>query len=305
MSEPARRVAYVTAAPSRSLDEDMLLIVEALVSNGVKVEIVDWDDSGFAWGSVDLALVRATWDYAGRIADFRQWIDTVDQATTLANPASVLRWNLDKRYLAELAAEGAPVVPTIFVEPGGAVDLPDGEVVVKPAISAGSWDTDRYRPEQHDEARRHAERLLAEGRVVMLQPYQHAVDDHGETALVYHLGRYSHGLRKGQILGRDSGMVDGLYAEENMSAREPTADEIAAATRILDLLSSVGPRVAADRLAYARVDLVPGSDGQPLLLELEAVEPSLFNMLVPGSEDALAAAVVSLLAELPAGTGGS
>lgn len=287
----------MTSAQGRSLDEDMPLAVDALARRGIEVAAVDWDDADFDWASVDLAVVRATWDYTDRAEEFGRWIDLVDEATVLANPAAVLRWNVDKRYLADLAAAGAPVVPTTFVEPGDPVVLPDGEIVVKPAISAGSRDTDRYQPERHDDALAHARRLLEEGRVVMLQPYQHAVDDRGETALVYHLGRYSHGLRKGQILGRGSGVVDDLYAEEDMSVREPTADEIAAATTILDLLSDVGPGLSAHRLAYARVDLVPGADGQPLLLELELVEPGLFNTLVPGSEDALATAVVSLLAE--------
>ena len=270
-------------------------MVGALSAAGLEVTVVDWDDAGFDWSSVDLALVRATWDYAGRAAEFAEWIGRVEALTTLANPAAVLRWNIDKRYLADLAAAGAPVVPTAFIEPGQPVDFPTGEVVVKPAISAGSKDTDRYVSERHDEARTHAERLLADGRVVMVQPYQEAVDDVGETALVFHLARFSHGLRKGQILGRDSGVVDGLYAEEDMSVRQPTDEEIATADRILGLLADVGPRVPADRLAYARVDLVPGAGGEPLLLELELVEPSLFNTLVPGSEATLAEAVTTLL----------
>ncbi len=279
----------------------MPLAVAALSARGLEVDIVDWDDPDFDWGSVQLALVRATWDYAGRVDEFRRWVDLVDEATTLANPAEVLRWNMDKRYLAELASAGVPVVPTTFVEPGGVVALPECEVVVKPAVSAGSKDTDRYRPESHEEARAHAERLLADGRIVMFQPYQHAVDDVGETALVYHLGRYSHGLRKGQILGCESSLVDGLYAEEDMSVREPTPAEVEAADRVLDLLADVGPGVSAEHLAYARVDLVPDLNGEPVLLELELVEPSLFNTLATGSEKALAGAVVELLAGRAAG----
>ena len=57
----------------------------------------------------------------------------------LANPADVVEWNTDKRYLAELAAAGLPVVPTTWLAPGEAWAPPEsGEYVIKPSVGAGS-----------------------------------------------------------------------------------------------------------------------------------------------------------------------
>ena len=44
---------------------------------------------------------------------------------------------------------------------------------------------------------------------------------------------------------------------------------------MLDSLAALAP-AARENLVYARVDLVPGPDGSPTLLELELTEPSMF-----------------------------
>ena len=46
-----------------------------------------------------------------------------------------------------------------------------------------------------------------------------------------------------------------------------------------------------ERLLYARVDLLPGPDGDPLVIELELTEPSLFLAAVPAGADRFAAAM--------------
>jgi hypothetical protein len=193
----------------------------------------------------------------------------------LANDAATVTWNTDKRYLRELADAGIPVVPTEWRDPGDAITLPEtGEWVVKPAVSAGSRDTGRYRMadrEHRTQARTHAGRLLEAGRTVMIQPYLTQVDTYGETALLYFDGVFSHAIRKGPMLqGPDVGMR-GLYKEEEITPRVPTAAEHAVAARVLEAL----PRHVVTPL-YARVDLIPGPDGEPLLVELELTEPSLF-----------------------------
>lgn len=50
-------------------------------------------------------------------------------------------------------------------------------------------------------------------------------------------------------------------------------------------------------LAYARVDLLPGPDGHPCLLELELTEPSLFFDQAPGSAARFAALLADPLAD--------
>ncbi len=65
--------------------------------------------------------------------------------------------------------------------------------------------------------------------------------------------------------------------------------ELAVAERVLAAVPG-----GAD-LLYARVDLLPGPDGLPVLLELELTEPSLFLWTAPGPADRLADAVVRAL----------
>ena len=55
-------------------------------------------------------------------------------------------------------------------------------------------------PEDTERAHAHVTSLLDAGRTVMVQPYLDAVDDYGETALMYFDGVYSHAIRKGQML---------------------------------------------------------------------------------------------------------
>ena len=78
------------------------------------------------WASYDLVVIRSTWDYSWRADEFTAWAQKVAAVTRLANPAAVVRWNTDKRYLGELAAAGVPTVPTRYFAPGEPAELPDG-----------------------------------------------------------------------------------------------------------------------------------------------------------------------------------
>jgi hypothetical protein len=207
-----RRVALVTCAELPELDPDDQLLLAPLAQRGIEVTAAVWDDPAVSWSAFDLVVVRSPWDYIGRREAFVAWAERVPR---LANPADVVAWNTDKRYLAELDAAGVPVVPTSWVEPGTDWVVPaDGEWVIKPAVSAGSRDTGRY--DVADAAQRrlaaaHVARLQSAGRLVMVQPYLPAVDSYGETALAFLGGEYSHSIRKGPMLaGPDEG-VEGLY----------------------------------------------------------------------------------------------
>jgi hypothetical protein len=251
--------------------------VEALRRLGVAVDFAVWDDPAVDWSAADLTVVRSAWDYARRRDDFLAWARDVPR---LANSAAVLAWNTDKRYLAELAAAGAPVVPTRWYAPGDQPPRLDGSVVVKPSVSAGARDTRRH--DDPDAATQHASELLAAGRTVMVQPYIRAVDAAGETGLVFVSGRFSHAFGKGALLTAGDRATSALFAEEEISPRVPSQRELATADQVLDAAELRGP-APRSALLYARVDLVPGDDGEPLLLELELAEPSLFFGSAPGS----------------------
>ena len=64
-----------------------------------------WDDADVDWLRYGAVVLRSTWDYHHRIAEFtRGWIDRLEAiGARLWNPPRILRWNTDKRYLARLS----------------------------------------------------------------------------------------------------------------------------------------------------------------------------------------------------------
>lgn len=284
----AARVALVTCAELPDLDPDDQLVLGPLAERGIAVEAAVWDDPQVDWAAYDLAVVRNPWDYFYRREQFVAWAHSVPR---LANPAAVIEWNTDKRYLRDLAAAGVPVVPTEWVGPQDGFEPPSGDYVIKPAVSAGSKDTGRYGPADGEAARSHVADLQAAGRLVMVQPYLPAVDTYGETALLFfaspETGRmeFSHAIRKGPMLTGPYTGVDGLYVPEAITARTPTDAEHAVARLALDN--------APAGLLYARVDVIPGADGSPVLVELELTEPSVFLAYAPGAADRFAAAITA------------
>ncbi|MEJ2884820.1 ATP-grasp domain-containing protein [Actinomycetospora aeridis] len=274
------------------LDDEGRLLEDRLRARGVEAEPAVWDDADVAWSAFDLVLVRSTWDYPTRHREFLAWADAVERVSALHNPASVLAWTTDKHYLLELAGTGLPVVPSAVLEPGSDDTDPAAhpyvgvEHVVKPCVSAGSKDTLRCGPGESGRSAAHVRALLDAGRPVLVQPYLAAVDEVGETAVVAIDGAPSHAVRKGALLASGGGLVEGLFAPEDISAREPSPAETAVAAHVLEHL--------ATPMLYARIDLLPGPEG-PQVLEVELAEPSLFLEHAPGAADRLADAVVRRL----------
>ncbi len=269
-------VLLATCARLPDGDEDAAALVAALQACGLQPRWVAWDDPQVDWGSA-LVVLRSTWDYTARHEQFLAWATSVPR---LLNPADVVVWSSDKRYLADLAADGVPVVATTVVDPTSRLPLPDAdEFVVKPSVGAGSRGVGRFRADDDGllAAGQHLDALHRAGYTALVQPYLAEVDTRGETALVYIDGRFSHAARKGPMLpvdGRHSlgGHVDGeLFVAEAITAREPSDAELAVGEAAL---KAVGERFGATPL-YARVDLLASADG-PVVVELELVEPSLF-----------------------------
>ncbi|MEU9177180.1 hypothetical protein AB0C90_10070 [Streptomyces sp. NPDC048550] len=269
MTAPAR-VALATSAMGLAFDADLPLMLEALRARGVDAVAAPWDAEGFDWSQCAAVVIRSTWDYAERWPEYLAWADAVQGATRLDNPAGLVRWNTDKRYLGELAGCGVPVVPTRFIAPGEALVLPEhGQFVVKPAVSAGSRDTARYAEHHHDLAAGHVAALHAAGSTAMVQPYLSRIDE-GERALVFLGGVFSHALRKGPVL-TDVGVVDNDRAPHpDLVPHRPSAAELALAGAALAAVPGARP------LLFARVDIATADDGTPVLMELELVEPNLF-----------------------------
>jgi len=274
-------VAFVTCARLPDLDADDRLAVEPLANLGCHVIPAVWDDNSVDWDRFAVTVIRSTWDYTDRRDKFVKWARSVPR---LVNPAEIVAWNTDKRYLDDLAAAGIPIVPTTWITEDEGWDLPaDGEYVIKPSVGAGSMDAERYNladAAARETAIAHVKRLVAGGRTVMLQPFAHEIELAGETGVILLEGKVSHAMRKTGMLGPTVlEAVDGLFKEEKIEGG--TADEAHVA-----LAHEAVRAIPVDRsgLMYARVDMVPDKDGRPVLMELELTEPSLFMKTSPGSE---------------------
>ncbi|WP_309643038.1 transporter [Phenylobacterium sp.] len=261
-------------------DDDQLL-AQAISATGARVRFAVWNDPAVDWSAAPVTVIRSTWDYFHRIAEFAAWLDLAASQTRLVNSHRVLRWNMDKRYLADLEARGVAVVPTLFVRQGERVDLAAlcadrgwDELVVKPTISGGAFGTRRFAAtELAVEAAAHLAGLT-EMREAMIQPYLAAVETARERSLVFLGGAFSHAFLKAPF---------GVDYSASVS-HAPSAEELAFGRQVLD---AVGEPVA-----YARVDIVPSAQG-PLLMELEVIEPNLLLGLAPGSAQRLADLLLS------------
>jgi hypothetical protein len=276
---PRRRVAVAASAAHPDLRPDWPLLQRSLAVHSIEATAQVWTDPEVAWDEFDLVVANGAWDNIHRPEEFLAWIDRVDAVVPLVNSPATLRWNLDKHYLADLAAAGIPTVPTTWIGPetdAGATpltlpEIDNGDIVVKPGISGGGFETARYSPDERSAAVAHIERLIASGRTALVQPYQSAVDAQGEVGLIYLGGRYSHTIGKNPLLVAGVGVQDNLWDRTVIVATDPTVDQLDTAHAALAAAEHlVGPPV------YARVDMVALDDGTPAVLELELLDPALF-----------------------------
>jgi hypothetical protein len=284
-------------------DVDEALLLAAVRDAGCDAEVVAWDDPHADWHDYDVVVLRSTWNYAepGQTERFLAWALAQGERGALRNCASIVRWNAHKSYLHELAAAGVAVVPTTcverstdisFAEAVSATDRSAG-LVEKPAVSAGSRDTHRVAGDAAAIARFEATwRPLLAREDMLVQPYVPSVDGHGERCLTYLEGGFSHAVRKNP---RFVGDAERVSAE----ALAASPEEMRLAQEALDAARNLVPD-AEWPLLYARVDMAPGADGAPMLMELELIEPSLFLSQHPPSLATFADAIAARVGIAPA-----
>ena len=280
------------AASSEFLDLDSGWpeLRSALLVVGLDPVVLAWDGDDQSDQGLDLVLVNYCWGYDTRREAFLTWGQQTAGRSLLVNPLRVLRWNSHKTYLADLATGGVPVVPTTFVAPGQAWLPPTDDYVVKPAVgSGGSWAA-RYARSAPDAAQRHVSLLHAQGQTALVQAYQRAVDVAGETAMIFFGGRFSHAVHKAALLHADVGVTDALWEREIITpVTPPEAHSEVAEAAMAAVAGLVG------ETAYARVDVIDGNDGTPVVLEVELIEPSLFLQTAEGSATRFAEVLLGLL----------
>ncbi len=283
-----RRIALATCAEYPRLCDDDRALLPALTGVGLAAEIRDWRGTE-DWGAFDAVLLRSTWDYFERPAEFLAWLASLERAGVRCfNEPALVRWNADKRYLRDLAAKGVATVETLWFEPGPGVTAASvaarvaaqgwDDVVVKPAVSAGAWRTHRLRRADLPGAGAILDEVLAAG-ALLVQPFLPEVVVDGEHSLLFFDGEFSHAALKRAKAGdyRVQWTHGGTQVAEAVSA-----DLVRQARAVLDAAPSPG--------LYARVDGIV-RDGRFILMELEQIEPYLFFGQAPDACGRLARAL--------------
>ncbi|NBW69582.1 MAG: hypothetical protein EBR47_13125 [Betaproteobacteria bacterium] len=286
-------IALVTTQAARGHDHDLDILTAALDAAHQKWQIVNWDDASIDWSQFSIAVLRSTWDYYARLDEFVAWVDLVSAQTTLCNPAEIVRWNVDKRYLQEMSAHGIPVMATTFVSKmiGITQELIAQDVIIKPVVSAGSNNTARHRNDAVA-ARAQLDHILSNAGVAMVQPYSPTIDSVGETGLVYLGGKFSHAFGKDAVFGEAEQVHNGVHVQEVITARTANPNEHLLGDSVMKFLRN---KFGVTPL-YARIDMVTNIDGVPEIMEVELTEPSLYLHLDAGSPERAASALANAAA---------
>ncbi len=292
-SERPRVAVVVTDTyPEADPDHDTAPLVAELQAQGVDAAPVVWHDPAVDWAGYDLALLRSPWDYPERYDEFVAWLAHAEKATQVVNAPALVRWNLDKRYLAELADLGVGVVPTTYrtsvldVQADLAALPGDAHVVLKPAVSAGARDTGLFRADD-PAAVALAGRIVEGGGVVLVQPEVPELTAGREKALYVVDGTVTHAIAKGALLAVGGGLAGGVYVEHPERVEATDAET----TFAKEVLAAVDEATGLGLPLYARIDTVDSAEHGLVLLEAELVEPALNLHVVPEVTAVVAAAV--------------
>jgi glutathione synthase/RimK-type ligase-like ATP-grasp enzyme len=287
-------VALATSRDLRDLWAGDRLFLEELRRRDVHAEPVIWDDDSAEWSAWDCVVIRSCWDYHLKVDRFRAWIDRLEgMRVPLINPPDVLRWNIHKGYLLEVARAGARIPPTRIVAQGdrrplGVIVRDAGWTasVIKPAISASGQSTRLIdRDPTTDDERAYAEMVAAGD--VLLQAYVPEVRTHGEWSFVFFEGRYSHAVLKVAAPGEFRVHIEWGGTVEDVPPPPALVRQARALVDALDLGA-----------CYARVDGTE-VDGELTVMEVELVEPELFFNHDPDATARLADAVMRVVRSAP------
>lgn len=290
-------IALVTDSVSPALSASDQMLVAPLRELGIHTIAVPWESRETDWRAFDLVVLRSCWNYHRHLDAFRSWLNDLEASDTrLWNPAVVVRWNLDKRYLRDLADAGVSVVPTVWLDagqPAQLVDILDAQgwphAVIKPRISAsahGIWQTDRASAQERQSELEHM--LATTG--ALIQPLMPQIAA-GEWSLVFFDGRFSHATLKVPSPGE-------IFVQQRLGGttqlRQPDARLIGqAAMAVQAAIERIHP--PDSRLLYARVDGLD-VERQLMLMELELIEPGLFlDRAAPDAPTRFAEAIAAVI----------
>lgn len=270
----------VVLVDSLGVREDDQKLITSFLDRGHQVGPIDWklaQDKDF---KNSLVLIRTPWDYAESSEDFFKTLEHIDKNNKLLNPLSVVRWNMDKKYLEDFYHKGISVLRTKLFQNFSFANLDEifeeftSEVVIKPRIGAGGINTFRFKKEDEKE------RLSALiGTDVLVQPFAPNIVSQGEYSFIFFNGKFSHSVLKVAKEGEFRVQDDHGGSVYAYAATESEKKEVFELLQSLDISS-----------VYARVDVVKDQN-KFVLMELEVIEPELFFRFSDNGEKMLVDAI--------------
>ncbi|ESQ81683.1 hypothetical protein AEAC466_20525 [Asticcacaulis sp. AC466] len=244
---------------------------------GIDAEIFDQPWSDPVTEDYDLIVPLVAWGYHNAPDDFRAAMTRL-AGRRVFNPPEIVNWNVDKRYLRDLADAGVRIIPTVFVDQvtdeavaRARLDFGQQALVLKPVVSAGAkntliWEGDSLSaftggaPDVEDR------KAMPPEDAAMIQPFMPAIRSEGEWSLLYFAGEFSHAVLKTPKSGD-------FRSQPDYDANLRVLDAPAAARALADAAIDF---IGRDRLLYARIDMVRASDDGFCLMEMELIEPDLY-----------------------------
>ncbi|MDX1585102.1 MAG: hypothetical protein R3222_00100 [Balneolaceae bacterium] len=260
------------------------LLIEPLSHYGWTVDMVSWRDPNPGWDQYDVVLIRSPWDYQQDVKAFLEVLADIDRSSALLeNPLPLVKWNIDKFYLEDMADKGVRVVPTLWKDHFVKHELMDafdhfetGELIIKPRVSANADHTYRVTRDMPDDTLQSLTRTFSD-RPFMIQPFMDHIVTEGEFSLFIFGDHYSHTILK------TPKEADFRVQEEHGGRLTRVEPEKPLLERSMRAMNQIDPSPL-----YARVDMVRTDDHDFALMELELIEPSLYFNMDPDSPDLFA-----------------
>ena len=189
------RCAFLTMNDLTGYVSDDELPITHLNDVGWTVEMVSWRKD-YNWSQFDVVVIRSTWDYQNDPDTFFAVLESIDRSNTrLENSLELVRWNMQKTYLRDIALKGTSIVPTLWQEK--AVDtkklgsffdqLDTEEIIIKPIIGASAGHAFRLHQSQSNAKLPVLEKIFGR-RAYMVQPFMPNIIEEGEFSLIYFEG---------------------------------------------------------------------------------------------------------------------
>lgn len=284
-----KKAALVTYNKLPNLNASDRLLIKPLKKRGFVPFPIPWDKKGVAWDNFDLVILRTTWDYHLRIPEFFRWLENLEEKiVNLWNPPSIIRWNMNKRYLLDLDKKGIPIIPILLVTKQNVMNIKNllgekkwEEIIIKPTIGASSYMIAKIRKDECNPNSPVINSILKQSDII-IQPFMEEIKKSGEFSFIFFNRKFSHAIHKTPKMNEFRTQPE-FGAKEKLYNPQPYL--IAQTQKILETIDSP--------LLYARIDGLI-IHNQFYLMEMELIEPYLYFEFEKNSAEKLVEAAFEL-----------